>query len=390
MPIYSCPRCGYNSHIKTYLYKHFMRKNKCKAKLLDISVEESFKQVLGYEMEKNDDSQQILKNESDMRSVAPTCADSVNTFAPTCADSVNTFDPTCAEVSLPVSLGVNALAEVSPPVSHSVSPEVSALAEVSPLVSHLVSPEVSALAEVSPKVSIPMLSSSMSKNEDNKYKCPFCSKLYNHKQSLWRHKKKCCSSGKQINNNYLNDNHFIEKLKDKDSEIADKDSEIDDLKKQVEMLKSKPNTNIMGDQVNITQYVILNAFGKEDMKYITPEKIKKLISRGPMNSVPKLLQDIHFNTEHNENHNIFIPNKKQPYAKIYDGDKWIYKKKKEAIEDMTHKALDLIINTDGTNEYNKIAQIRDDYDDGDKKTVERIHEDTEIMILNNQNSIKHR
>ena len=60
---------------------------------------------------------------------------------------------------------------------------------------------------------------------------------------------------------------------------------------------------------------------------------------------------------------------------------------------MTHKALDLIINTDGTdgtNEYNKIAKIRDDYDDGDKKTVERIHEDTEIMILNNQNSIKHR
>ena len=38
---------------------------------------------------------------------------------------------------------------------------------------------------------------------------------------------------------------------------------------------------------------------------------KDIVENNPMNSVPKLLKEIHFNPEHNENHNIYIPNKKQ-------------------------------------------------------------------------------
>ena len=41
------------------------------------------------------------------------------------------------------------------------------------------------------------------------------------------------------------------------------------------------------------------------------------------------LKYIHFHPEHKENHNIKIPNKKQPYAQIYNGKDWEYKKKKQ-------------------------------------------------------------
>ena len=47
MPIYRCPRCGYSSHIKTYLRKHFLRKRPC-SQLVDIpTIEECFREVLG-------------------------------------------------------------------------------------------------------------------------------------------------------------------------------------------------------------------------------------------------------------------------------------------------------------------------------------------------------
>ena len=310
--VYKCPRCGYTSNIKTHIVNHFKRKMKCDAKLSNISIEESFKQVLGYE-----------------------------------TDEVN--------VNKRVKLHI----------------------------------------------------------------CKFCQKSFSNRQGKYQHERnKRCSNERvaaimelankeaELENKEaeigvkdkeleIKDKELEIKdkeLENKDSELANKEAEIDDLKKQVEMLKcnkvntlkcNKVNTQIMGDQINI----IINAFGEEDMRYITPEKIKNLIMRGPMYSVPKLLQDIHFNKEHNENHNIYIPNKKLPYAKIYDGDKWVLTKKKEAIEDMTNKAFNLISDTDGIDK--KISQIREDYENGDKKTINRLKDDTELMILNNQISIEH-
>ena len=101
------------------------------------------------------------------------------------------------------------------------------------------------------------------------------------------------------------------------------------------------------------------------------------------------MREIHFNEEHSENHNIYIPNKKQGFAKIYDGENWILTKKKDAIDDMTYKAFNLISDTENIDENDKVAKIREKYEDGDKKTINRIKDDTEMMILNNQQKINH-
>ena len=50
---------------------------------------------------------------------------------------------------------------------------------------------------------------------------------------------------------------------------------------------------------------------------------------------------------------------------------------------MTIKAFGLMSNQ-STKQMDK---IRENYDDQDKKTTGRIHEDTELMILNNQETI---
>ena len=73
MPIYRCPRCGYSSHIKTYLRKHFLRKRPC-SQLTDIlSIEQCFMEVLGElppsESKMNPNESKSNKNESKMNPI---------------------------------------------------------------------------------------------------------------------------------------------------------------------------------------------------------------------------------------------------------------------------------------------------------------------------------
>ena len=223
------------------------------------------------------------------------------------------------------------------------------------------------------------------------YNCKYCLKYFTSRQSKYQHQKRC--KNKIIDNNFNdyetnNSKIFQEKVH---KQIKEKDKQIEQLKNMVEVLlnNNKPthitNQKVEGNNTtNINQYIILNAFGKEKTDYIKPDEIQRLIDHEPMNYVPKLLKEIHFNIDHNENHNIYIPNKKEAYAKIYDGDNWILRKKNEAIEDMAHRAFSMILKNDNINLTQPINQIKDNYSEEDKKTVARINSDTEMMILNNQ------
>jgi hypothetical protein len=62
----------------------------------------------------------------------------------------------------------------------------------------------------------------------------------------------------------------------------------------------------------------------EDLSYITKETYKKMIC-DPRNSVPELIDDIHFHPLHPENGNVRIPNKKLPLIEIYKDNKWVTK-----------------------------------------------------------------
>ena len=57
------------------------------------------------------------------------------------------------------------------------------------------------------------------------------------------------------------------------------------------------------------------------------------MNRG-VNSVPKLIEAIHFNPDKPENHNVYIPNLKNKYAMIYNGKKWDLSNKEDIIDDM--------------------------------------------------------
>ena len=56
---------------------------------------------------------------------------------------------------------------------------------------------------------------------------------------------------------------------------------------------------------------------------------------------------------------------------------------------MTSKAFDILVSgsSESDNQF-KLENLKDKYENQEKKTVEHLHDSTELMILNNQNSIE--
>tara|TARA_Y100000816_G_C26066874_1_gene560750 strand:+ start:916 stop:1425 length:510 start_codon:yes stop_codon:yes gene_type:complete len=73
----------------------------------------------------------------------------------------------------------------------------------------------------------------------------------------------------------------------------------------------------------INNNITINAFGKEDLKYITsnPEFLKQCLKDREYGLI-ECLKKIHYNEEQPQNQNIKKLNKKDDFVDIYDGNKW--------------------------------------------------------------------
>ena len=248
-----------------------------------------------------------------------------------------------------------------------------------------------------------------SSKNPKRYKCSFCNKSFTRKDNLKVHINQYCKTlensddistedensldtNSSLEDTSILENSILENLKNQDSSIIEnlknqllvekinreRDQEIiNDLRSQVGTLLEK-----VGDTYNTNTYnIVINPFGQENTSYITKDYINSIIDQGPYDSIPKLLEYIHFNPKHKENHNIKITNKKQPYAQIYDGSKWLIRDKKQTIDDMSDKAYTLLNeHYSGQNEY--MNKFQSEYDDRSPEIIKRIYKDVEISILN--------
>lgn len=210
------------------------------------------------------------------------------------------------------------------------------------------------------------------------YSCLYCDTEFTRKDNLKVHMTKYCKQYPAIQ-----DTSQINELKNellREKEMRQRDMElIYDLKTQVGVLLDK-----VGNTYNTNTYnIVINPFGKENIKYISPDYVNKLINKGPYKSIPKLLEYIHFNPKHKENHNIKISNKKQPYAQIYNGKEWLIQDKKRTINSMSNKAFTIINeHYSGTNQY--MQSFTESYTRRIPELTKRLRKDVELLILNNQ------
>jgi hypothetical protein len=191
----------------------------------------------------------------------------------------------------------------------------------------------------------------------NNNKCDYCDKIFSRKDVAVKHMKNHCKVVKQLNKENEEQNDTDERLKLLELEIERLkflELENDRMKKEIMELKNinQPiinqkkgvignnntinNTNNTNNTTN--NNIIIVACGKEDMSKINKKDILKALNTGFMSPV-SLIEKTHFNDEHPEYHNIFIPDLKNAHAQVHDGTRWVKKNTNDVIDELYDKNI---------------------------------------------------
>lgn len=222
------------------------------------------------------------------------------------------------------------------------------------------------------------------KNKEKvKHECNYCNKTFSTNSNLRRHKRLYC----KILENY-------------------KFNETDLLKKEIDILKNKINNqnkkiiklinknNIINNENSYNTNNSFNTinnivkFGDEDLDYITNNIYKKIMNKG-YQSVPQLINYIHFNKDKPENHNLLKTNMRDNKISIYDGEKFILVDKQHVLEQLYDTKSEIIemkfdeIKDDLPNTViKKISRFIRDKDDDKHKTL--LLKDIDFLTYNNR------
>ena len=182
-------------------------------------------------------------------------------------------------------------------------------------------------------------------NEENlnNYECEYCKKVFSRSDNLNRHINKYCKVKKKI----INDKNILVDIKndEKDKIMEEQKQRIDQIEREKKMMQKQIELLLdkVGDTTNITtnQHIVLNCYGNEDLTHIS-NNFKMELLKIPYAMIPKLIKEVHFNQNYPQNNNIFLPNKKEPYVKIYQDQTWVYKDKKETIKELVEKNYSIL------------------------------------------------
>jgi hypothetical protein len=176
--------------------------------------------------------------------------------------------------------------------------------------------------------------------KNHSYPCDFCELDFSTKPHKRRHELHFCKENVTI----------------KDLKIRTLEKEKKKLEKQIIKMMDKVgtinNTTNNNTNNNTQNIIVVNNYGKENTDYLTVDKITALLNR-PFDSVQELIKMLHFNSDHPENHNVKITNKKEPYALVWNEPIWELRKKKSVVKDIVDKGLMIDTTNDNMDESNK-------------------------------------
>jgi len=218
-------------------------------------------------------------------------------------------------------------------------------------------------------------------NEKPKFYCDHCDESFTLYTNKRRHELHRCKSN--LNNIITEKNNTITKIE------KIHENEKKQLYKQIELLLDKVG-NTTTNITNNTQNIQLNNYGNEDLSHISDTFKGQLISM-PYGMIPKLIEAVHFNDSMPGNKNIALTNKNDNKVKIFNGTKWIYKNKEETLNDLVdgkYFILDTYFeyNSNMLNKTNKTnyKKFRNYFDEKDKKLIEKLKNECELILLNNR------
>ena len=246
-----------------------------------------------------------------------------------------------------------------------------------------------------------------------------CGKTYSYQQSLYVHRKQCVQYQKLKTENLTQFESVtlqVEQLQKEKKEIREKlisyekehenlkvqiAKEREEMKAQIAMLLDKQassapatnnNNNKIENQTNNNITININSFGNENTDYIDNKAIMACISK-VYKSIPSLLEKLHFDPKHPENHNIKITNKKLPYASVMgDNQKWKTMDRKNAIESMVISSYNMLDEKYAENKdkfhsskQQSFERFQSKFETEDKDLMKQIKTEVDMMVLNGAN-----
>ena len=217
-----------------------------------------------------------------------------------------------------------------------------------------------------------------------KFNCNYCQETFTNFSNKRRHELHRCKDNPDLTIVLIKKQEFeMNKMK------KEFKREKKELMKQIELLLDKVgnnyNTTINNNNIQINNY------GSEDLSHITDDMKTRLL-RYPFGAIQQLIEKIHFNRDKPENTNIMITNKRDNKISVFENGKWVYRNKKRIIQgliDDKYYILDDHYNDtphDKLSEFNhkNYKRFSSKYDNDNKELLNKIYEDTEIIILNKQ------
>jgi hypothetical protein len=230
--------------------------------------------------------------------------------------------------------------------------------------------------------------------------CDTCGKKYSHRQSLHTHKLLCVSVLVAVPVPVVATpfQEVLQQQMDEMKQAFDKERQEmklafeETMKEQINKILEKHagttnnnTTNIETQNINI----IINSFGKENIDYIDNKSFLASLSK-VYKSIPSLLEKIHFDPNHPENHNIKITNKKLPYASVMgNNQKWKTVDRKDAIESMVLNGYNMLDEKYAENKEKMPASkqqnfegFQSKFESEDKELMKQIKTEVDMMVLN--------
>lgn len=139
---------------------------------------------------------------------------------------------------------------------------------------------------------------------------------------------------------------------------------------------------------NIHQTITINNYGSENLDYIDKGYLNKLLEI-PFMGIQSLIEKIHFNPLHPENHNVKIPNRKEKFAVVKKDGNWELRNKHDVIDDMVdsgYSILDchfeegkLVLNA---LKQKKFKKFQSNYENCETNLKKNICQEAELIVLN--------
>jgi hypothetical protein len=169
--------------------------------------------------------------------------------------------------------------------------------------------------------------------------CGHCGKQFNNYQNKWRHLKTCKSAV----------------------------SEIDELRKRVDDLEKKGlstnitnnnNNNTVNQQQNI--HFHLRDFGHEDISYLSKEFLSSCFAT---KDLVRLIENMHCDRDHPENHNIRIKSQKRNQIETRENNRWLIKDEDDALTECIQNGYRVLVRHGFKNKDKIIQEELDDDED---------------------------